>query len=247
MSCFAPSPVAAHYEALLGARYTWMLGGLEACMSAAHELVADLGLTESSGRRILDLGCGPGYHARALADQGAEVVAVDISEQCLKELRALCDEKSVTAIGAAIGDTVAYRDLAPYVAILCLGDTLPHLRTHDEVLRVLADSHSMLEAGGRLVLEFREQLVELSPSECVMTLRADPQRIMQCVLHYQTERMWVTDVVHEWRDGVWATLKSTYPKLRLAGAALVQAAERLKYTVLTNTVRRGRRLLVLQK
>lgn len=42
-------------------------------------LVEVLGL--EPGQRVLDVGCGPGRHARALAEQGIEVVGVDISER----------------------------------------------------------------------------------------------------------------------------------------------------------------------
>jgi SAM-dependent methyltransferase len=42
-------------------------------------LVAELGL--APGMRVLDVGCGPGRHARALAAQGIEVHGVDISER----------------------------------------------------------------------------------------------------------------------------------------------------------------------
>ncbi len=38
------------------------------------------------GMRVLDLGCGPGRHAAALADRGVEVVGVDISEAFLRLL-----------------------------------------------------------------------------------------------------------------------------------------------------------------
>ena len=36
------------------------------------------------GRRALDLGCGEGHNTRLLARQGAEVVALDISEQFVR-------------------------------------------------------------------------------------------------------------------------------------------------------------------
>ncbi len=39
--------------------------------------VLDLG----PGDRVLDVGCGPGRHARALAEQGLEVLGVDISQR----------------------------------------------------------------------------------------------------------------------------------------------------------------------
>src|SRR5262245_58409176 len=42
-------------------------------------LVDELGL--KPGMRLLDVGCGPGRHAYALAERGIEVVGVDISQR----------------------------------------------------------------------------------------------------------------------------------------------------------------------
>jgi SAM-dependent methyltransferase len=36
------------------------------------------------GRRVLDVGCGPGRHARALIDRGALVTGIDVSEEMVK-------------------------------------------------------------------------------------------------------------------------------------------------------------------
>src|SRR5688572_17703727 len=48
-------------------------------------LVEELGLT--SGMRVLDVGCGPGRHAHALARSDIEVVGVDISERFVELAR----------------------------------------------------------------------------------------------------------------------------------------------------------------
>lgn len=49
-------------------------------------LVRELGLAE--GDRVLDVGCGPGRHAHALARRGIEVLGVDISERFVELARA---------------------------------------------------------------------------------------------------------------------------------------------------------------
>ncbi|MCP5029182.1 MAG: class I SAM-dependent methyltransferase [Actinomycetia bacterium] len=48
-------------------------------------LIDVLGLDETT--RVLDVGCGPGRHANALAARGIEVVGVDISERFLEVAR----------------------------------------------------------------------------------------------------------------------------------------------------------------
>ena len=47
------------------------------------------------GKRILDLGCGTGHNAIALAKQGAKVIAVDESSDQVADSRAACERERV--------------------------------------------------------------------------------------------------------------------------------------------------------
>jgi 2-polyprenyl-3-methyl-5-hydroxy-6-metoxy-1,4-benzoquinol methylase len=47
------------------------------------------------GKRILDLGCGAGHNAIALARHGAKVIAVDASSAQIAEARAACEREAV--------------------------------------------------------------------------------------------------------------------------------------------------------
>ncbi len=49
-------------------------------------LIEALGLAQ--GQRVLDVGCGPGRHAKALAQRGLDVVGVDISQRFVDLARA---------------------------------------------------------------------------------------------------------------------------------------------------------------
>jgi ubiquinone/menaquinone biosynthesis C-methylase UbiE len=47
------------------------------------------------GKRVLDLGCGTGHNAIALAKQGAKVIAVDESSDQVADARAACEREGV--------------------------------------------------------------------------------------------------------------------------------------------------------
>src|SRR5690606_27568859 len=103
---------------------------------------------EVRGRRVLDLGCGQGYMARVLAEAGADVVGIDISEALVERARRYETEKPLGIVYrtddaralASVGD--AEFDLV--VCNLSLMD-MPELpRVFGSVRRVLRD-------GGRFV------------------------------------------------------------------------------------------------
>jgi SAM-dependent methyltransferase len=105
-------------------------------------------------RTAVDAGTGTGLHARALARLGVHVVAVDVSRAMLERLPA-----RDTAEGRLI--TPAQADLrsldrevaAPVDALLCLGNTLPHLRTDADLAAVLGAFRRAVKPGGRVVVQ----------------------------------------------------------------------------------------------
>lgn len=217
-------PVEAHYDALLAERYTWMMGGASVCHGNARALLDAAGAVANAGDIALDLGAGGGYHARALAERGFEVIAVDTSAGLLQELVTFCNGFGVTPVLSDLLDDGAYRRRAPFALIICVGDTLAHLDTQADVNRLIDQSANLLAPGGKLVLQFREPPTDMSPQNSVFTMRSERDRIMECVLHFWPDRVWVTDIVHEWSGGTWRSIRSTYPKLRLSVEPIVEHA-----------------------
>ena len=57
------------------------------------------------GERVLDLGCGYGWHCRYAVDQGASaVVGIDISERMLQKAKQLGDDPRITYVRTAMED-----------------------------------------------------------------------------------------------------------------------------------------------
>jgi glycine/sarcosine N-methyltransferase len=109
-------------------------------------------LSSGPSRRVLELGCGPGEHARALADGGFEVVGVDRSEAMIADATAEPVPSNLTFLRGDITEVdrlVAGR----FGAALCLGNTLPHLTEEGELARFASALARVLHPGAPLLLQ----------------------------------------------------------------------------------------------
>lgn len=103
-------------------------------------------------RRILDLGCGPGEHARFLAARGFEVVGVDSSPSMLQRAEAGARSSSVRFVSGDLADLDRLVS-GPFGGAICVGNTLPSLRTRDLLSRMLRALRDLLLPGGTIVFQ----------------------------------------------------------------------------------------------
>jgi len=201
-----------HYAELLAPVYVWMLGGAAAAAERAKAWVDQRGLARLAPGLALDLGCGPGFHAIALAEAGFETLAIDSSPELLAEIH----DARVRKVHCDLLAFEAQLQGRRARLILCLGDTLTHLESEQQVDELLDACMRSLAPGSLLALTFRDYSGERRPSECLIRVRDEPERSFTCALEFEPGRVRVTDILHEWRDGRWVESRSTYSKLRLA-------------------------------
>ncbi|MFP5310477.1 MAG: methyltransferase domain-containing protein [Actinomycetes bacterium] len=112
--------------------------------ASLHQLVVQ------GGRRVLDLGCGPGILAGALARDGFEVVAADVREDLLAAAR----DRGVGATVVADLDADDWTDRlaahGPYDTIV-LADVLEHLVDPEGTLTAIRET-GLLAEGGSIVI-----------------------------------------------------------------------------------------------
>lgn len=139
-------------------------------------------LTASGARRILDTACGTGIHAIALAQRGYDVTGADLSvgmiERAMENAAAAGIEASFVVAGFGelterVGDG--------FDALLCLGNSLPHVLTTEALQATLSGFAAVLRPVGLLFIQHRN-------FDAVMAARA---RWMAPQAHCEGGREWL--------------------------------------------------------
>ena len=142
---------------------------------------------------VVDVACGTGMHALALAQRGYAVLGVDLSPGMIERARA-----NAAAAGMDVRFEVAgFGDLARtlssslpqsrkpsatgFDAVLCLGNSLPHVLNADELAQALADFAGCLRTAGLLMIQNRNFDAVLARRDRWMPLQA----------HQESGREWL--------------------------------------------------------
>jgi len=99
----------------------------------------------------IDLGCGTGYHARALTRMGFETTGIDISKQNIQFARKNARKEEVRS-RFIVGSYYQYRPPERFDSALCLNWSIPVRDV--EVKRFLDNTYSILKPGGILIFDF---------------------------------------------------------------------------------------------
>jgi SAM-dependent methyltransferase len=210
-----------HYETHLAPIYSWMAGGVDHALSLGTADVS--ALVESPGYAV-DLGAGFGMHSIPLARAGFRVLAIDTSAYLLDELRRHGAGLPLTPMQADLKDFARHVS-SPADLILCMGDTLAHLQSMEEVGQLFRDVASSLRSGGGFIATFRDYRSLPQGDRRFIPVRSDDRRIHTCFLEQIPERVVVHDIIHELGIDGWSMKVSSYEKLRLVPDVVIRAAE----------------------
>lgn len=104
-----------------------------------------------SGKRVLDLGCGPGLYANGLASRGASVVGVDFSGNSLAHARSVAAEHGLPAAYHEANYLDLQLDETFDLILLIFGDFCP--LGPSQRRRLLDAVRAWLAPGGRFVFD----------------------------------------------------------------------------------------------
>jgi glycine/sarcosine N-methyltransferase len=132
---------------------------------------------------ILDAACGTGMHAIALTKAGHVTAGADLSAGMIKRARenALAEEVNIRFETAGFGELGKVFGTGTFEALLCLGNSLPHLLSPEDLAATLADFAACLSPGGLVLIQNRNFDSVLSRKE----------RWMEPQAYQQAEREWL--------------------------------------------------------
>ena len=228
--------VALHYDLHLAEHYSWLFGGLPERVAENRAFFEAIGLR---GKRALDVGAGSGFQSIPLARLGFSVVAVDLSEKLLDELRANAGDLPIETVCDDILARIGTMQAASFDVCVCMGDTLTHLRSFGDVQRLIREVQRVLVPGGRFVVALRDYTTELRGEERFIPVRADESTVFSCFLEYDGDHVRVYDVIQRRTETGWDMRVSSYKKLRIAPDWLEKRLRESGFDVLSRSVKSG--------
>lgn len=157
---YSDSGLSVLFHDFLAANDIWLRGDVDFYVRLADEC----------GRNILDLGCGAGRIAFALAERGARVTAVDLSQAMLKvarERHAHLPKSVGDRVQLLQGDMTALDLGQTYDAVIIPYFAFNHMRDEQQRAAVLDVIGRHLRAGGRAAIHILpdEWFSELDPRQ----------------------------------------------------------------------------------
>lgn len=104
-------------------------------------------------RTVLDAACGTGQHTLALKEWGYLPTGVDASPLMIQRARQNAASRGIDVpFHIARFDELPHLFLSPFDAVICLGNSLPHVTSDDQLDRSLSGMANVLRPGGVLIL-----------------------------------------------------------------------------------------------
>lgn len=203
-----------HYDQLLAPYYTWICGGFELKLDENREFFQTQGIVPHQSGIAVDLGAGSGFQSVPLSQAGFKVIAIDLSQKLLQELRKNPAGPSIVTIEDDLRHFTRHTPSRAEL-IVCMGDTITHLRDLEEVQTLIEDASRTLEDDGRMILSFRDLSVELKGEDRFIPVQSDSETVFTCFLEYEKNHVRVYDIVYERIGNRWVMKKSWFRKLRI--------------------------------
>jgi len=143
-------------------------------------------------RPCLDVACGTGGHAVALARKGHRVTGVDLDASMIERARekgrglpVRFEVMDMTALAGAQGIAHAAASEEGYGLVYCIGNSLVHLDSDEIIRQALSGWRTLLAPGGRLVVQIIHYDGVLARGEVGLPTIRDERHGLEFVRSYE--------------------------------------------------------------
>ncbi|MFA6979684.1 MAG: class I SAM-dependent methyltransferase [Ignavibacteriaceae bacterium] len=235
-----------HYDKLLAGNYSWMFGGSENKITENKIYFESHGIKPERSGIAVDLGAGSGFQSMPLSQIGFSVIAIDFSEILLSEIRTNSKGQKIKTVN---DDLLNFKKHVPAKVELCvcMGDTLTHLNSLEDLEKLFKDINAVLEDKGKLILSFRDLSFELTELDRIIPMRSDETKIFTCFLEYEQDKVKVHDILYEHTGEGWQLKKSFYRKLRISRDWIIAKLVSLDFYIEVSNVNKGMVEIIARK
>jgi glycine/sarcosine N-methyltransferase len=137
---------------------------------------------------VLDAGCGTGFHSILFSQLGLHVTATDISKQMIGQAKRNAEDMrvqfdTIQTSFQGMNDSVHSK----FDTIFCLGNTLPHILTEEELFQSFKNFQGLLNSGGRMFLQLLNYDRILSSRERILNVKEVNDKIFVRFYDYEGE------------------------------------------------------------
>ena len=105
---------------------------------------------------VLDCACGTGHHVMMLKHMGYDIRGSDLSPAMINKARVNLKEQDLDVILKISDFKHLHKNIGEkFDAVICVGNSLPHLLTDEDLTLALTEMNSVLNENGILILEQR--------------------------------------------------------------------------------------------
>lgn len=175
----------------------------------AKELPSFRAIVKQYGlKTALDAGCGTGFHSILLTQLGLKVVATDISEKMLIQTRHNARKlglkiKTIASPFSMLNKVVPNK----FDSVFCLGNTLAHFLTKQELIGSLKSFYEVMNSGGILFLQILNYNRILTACERIQSIKETDDKIFVRFYDYEKEIIRFNILtIEKSKDGITHTL-----------------------------------------
>ncbi|MCY6370732.1 class I SAM-dependent methyltransferase [Clostridium ganghwense] len=103
--------------------------------------------------KIIDLACGTGIYSIALGELGHEVTGIDLDEKMIEKAKYKKGDLNIDFIRYDMTKIKDKFEESKYNRIFCIGNSLVHLNTKEEIKSLINDMYGLLNSNGSIVIQ----------------------------------------------------------------------------------------------